>query len=116
MKNYVVKLMNGDEVYITEEEFMRMKGREGAVYIPSINEIINLNRIERVYKVKDMKQTNIFLPKPKKESDFEKIGITKGMEKLFNTLKERGLFKGFNSYQNWCGAKEILKDKMAIKK
>ena len=50
MNNYTIKLMNGDKVVITEEEFGKLKGREGNIYIPSVNEIININRIERVFE------------------------------------------------------------------
>ena len=91
--------MNKDEVSITEDEFNRMKGKSGAVYIGSINQIINLNRIERVYKDKDRNQSNLFkLPEPR----LEKIDVSKGMEKLFNKLKEKGLFKSYTNYEKWC--------------
>lgn len=43
------------------------------------------------------------LPKFESEDkELKKIANTKGMEKLFNTLKGRGLFKEFGSYQKWC--------------
>jgi len=96
-------LLKKINVRITEEEFKKINGRSGAVYILSINEIINLNRVERVYEPKDIGQKNLFLPKPKPA--FEKLGISEGMEKCFNTLKEKGLFKNFKNYPEWCERK-----------
>jgi len=96
--------LNGDNVRITEEEFKKINGRSGAVYILSINEIINLNRVERIYESKDIGQKNLFLPKSKPA--FEKLGISAGMEKCFNTLKGKGLFKNFTTYDGWVKAKQ----------
>ena len=58
-------------------------------------------------------------PFPKFESEakeLKKIATAKGMELLFNTLKGRGLFKEFSSYQKWCETKEILNNKIFIKR
>ena len=110
MKDYIVKLMNKDEVYITEKEFNSLKGKEGAIYVPSINEIINLNRVERIYKAEDVNRANLFLPKQKGAQSFDRIGAAKSIEGLFMGLKANGLFQNYVDYAAWEG-----RDKKASK-
>ena len=59
----------------------------------------------------------VFEPEEKK---LKRIATAKGMKKLFSALKEQGLFPGYSSYQAWCDkkykAKEILKDKLEVRK
>lgn len=50
------------------------------------------------------------------EKELEKINTAKGMEKLFNTLKKGGLFSNYKNYKEWCEAKELLKDKLEVRK
>lgn len=50
------------------------------------------------------------------DKELKKIATAKGMEKLFSALKEQGLFPGYKNYQDWCETKEILKDKVEVRK
>ena len=107
MNDYIVKLMSGDEIKITEEEFLKMKGKQGAVYISSINQIVNLNRIERVYKGQQIIEFTK-LPEPQIKEKRVKVSggwmipsMRERMIKLFKQMKVTGSFKQFNSYENW---------------
>lgn len=46
--NYIIELMDGAEIEITEEEFSKLGGKSGVIYIPSANQIINTSYIKRV--------------------------------------------------------------------
>jgi DNA-binding MarR family transcriptional regulator len=42
---------------------------------------------------------------PDANSEFERVGASKGMERLFNLLKSKGLFREYKSYEDWQKAK-----------
>lgn len=48
MKLYTVKLMNGDKTNVTEEEYVKMAGKSGLVYVPSTKETINMSSISHI--------------------------------------------------------------------
>lgn len=49
--NYVIKLISGSLISITEKEFSNLTKMEkkGLVYIPSTKELVNLSCVERIY-------------------------------------------------------------------
>lgn len=104
MKKYIVQMMNKGEVEITEQEFESLKGREGAVYVPSLDQIVNLNRVERIY-TKPPEQ--LFIPKERRLDEAQEmkdkklVGISEGMKNTFDKMKSLGLFVNFNSYEEW---------------
>lgn len=46
--NYIIKLFNSDLIEITEQEFANLKGKEGLVFVPSLNEAVNTKTIYRI--------------------------------------------------------------------
>jgi len=54
MKNYLVRLMNKGEVMITEKEMMSLKDKEGLVYIPSRDRVINTHSIADIISEDDL--------------------------------------------------------------
>lgn len=49
MTNYIVKLMNGDKIKITEQDYKMIIGKTGLVFISSIGEAINTSSISHIY-------------------------------------------------------------------
>ena len=45
---YIVEFMGGGQSSMNEEEFKNLAGKSGAIFIPSINQIINLNSVKRI--------------------------------------------------------------------
>jgi hypothetical protein len=48
MKYYIVKLINGDSTRITEEEYKKLAGKTGLVFVPSSGETINLASVSHI--------------------------------------------------------------------
>ncbi len=48
MKTYIVKLINGDSTRITEEEYQKLAGKTGLVFVPSTGETINLASVSHI--------------------------------------------------------------------
>lgn len=46
--NFIVKMMDDSKVEITEEEFLKLKEKEGLVWIPSIKQAINTKSISQI--------------------------------------------------------------------
>lgn len=47
--SYTIRFMDDSKTEITNEEFLKLAGRTGLVFIPSIRETINLSSISRIY-------------------------------------------------------------------
>jgi hypothetical protein len=47
--NYIIKLISGDKITITEDEYKKLAGKTGLVFIPSLAETINMTSISRIY-------------------------------------------------------------------
>jgi len=45
MKKYIVALMGGQKLYITEKEFKNLEEKTGVVFVPSIGGLLNMNSI-----------------------------------------------------------------------
>ena len=50
--NYALKMMSGTILFITTEEFKKLDGKTGLIYIPSQDRIINLNSVETITPTK----------------------------------------------------------------
>lgn len=46
---YTIQFIDGSRITITEEEFAKLAGKSGLVFIPSIRETINMMSISRIY-------------------------------------------------------------------
>lgn len=53
MRAIIVSLMDGSKVQITEEEYTKLAGKTGLVFIPSIQETINMLSITRIYPLEN---------------------------------------------------------------
>src|SRR3990167_9905185 len=51
--NFIVKMMDDSVVELTEEDFLKLKGREGIIWIPSINQAINLSSVMQILPKED---------------------------------------------------------------
>lgn len=49
MTNYIVKFIDGSKSKITEDEYKKLAGRTGLVFIPSSQETLNLQSVSRIY-------------------------------------------------------------------
>ena len=67
--SYIIKLMGGGVVEITDEEFGKLQGKQGAIYIPSAGQIINLNSVSQILPKSD------FLADKLEERKNQKEGI-----------------------------------------
>lgn len=48
MTNFLVKLKNGDQIRITEDEYKKLAGRTGLIFIPSCTETIDMGMIAHI--------------------------------------------------------------------
>lgn len=47
--SYTIKFMDGTLAIITDQEFFKLEGKSGLVFVPSIRETINLSSVSRIY-------------------------------------------------------------------
>jgi len=98
----IIKEINENDYEEFKEDIMKGKVK----FIDINNQLIKISEIKRIEPTGEQIIPERFrLQEPK----FEKIDDTKGMEKLFNLLRLRGLFKEFNNYQGWCEVKYAKK-------
>lgn len=47
--NYIIQFIDGNTITITEDEYAKLAGRTGLVFIPSRRETLNMMSISRIY-------------------------------------------------------------------
>lgn len=63
--NFKMKLIDGTILAITEEEFKKLDGKTGLIFIPSLNQVINLSSVSRIASEDDFDKSS-----PKKDQIF----------------------------------------------
>lgn len=46
--SYIMRLMDGAKLEITDDEFAALAGKSGLVHVPSINQVVNLSSVSRI--------------------------------------------------------------------
>lgn len=97
-----IKLQNNREIEteIEKEEYDELKKglAEGKIkFLNFENQFLKTTLIESIEPIAETISKEFRLVAPK----FEKADQIKGMEKLFNLLKSKGLFKDYLNYQMW---------------
>lgn len=98
----IIKLADKREIEaeLKEKEYELLKEeliRGRIKFLCFENQLLKASFIESIEKVLDP-ISGLRLPEPSKP---EKINIDKQMERLFNLLKSKGLFKEYENYQDW---------------
>jgi hypothetical protein len=94
------------EAELEEEEYERLKGeliKGGVKFLSLENQLLRTSFIESIEKVPEPISGRFRLPEPK--GGLKRVEIAKDMERLFNLLKSRGLFREYENYQDWQKAK-----------
>ena len=50
---FIIKMMDGAKIEITDDEFQKLSGRSGSVFIPSVQQIVNLNSVSQILSKQD---------------------------------------------------------------
>jgi hypothetical protein len=53
MTNFIVKMMDSSTLEITPDDFAKLKGKEGLVFIASVGRAINLNSVTQILPTQD---------------------------------------------------------------
>ena len=117
--NYIISLkgQEQEEIQISQKDYDTISKFLNQVRLFKLEsgEIIDSSQIRRIKPLPE--QQTIFkefrLPEGREDKEelikvpggFQKPSVRENMIRLFNRMKEQGLFKGFNSYEKWEEAK-----------
>lgn len=103
--NYEIILRDKTQIKITEQDYNNISRFLGKLKLFKLSngQIINAVDISRISSVAEQQviSKKFRLSEPK----FEKVGMVKKMKKLFDLLKIKGLFKEYQSYEEWYDKK-----------
>jgi hypothetical protein len=94
------------EAELEEEEYERLKEeliKGGVKFLSLENQLLRTSFIESIEKVPGPISDKFRLPES--EAGLKRVKVAKGMERLFNVLKLKGLFREYENYQHWQRAK-----------
>jgi len=112
-----IKLKDNREIEteIDEKDYEELKKEliEGKIkFLNFENRLLKTSLIEEIEPITDLISKEFRLPEPKFEEErikvpggWQKPSIRKEMIRLFNRLKANGLFKEFDTYEDWEFAK-----------
>jgi hypothetical protein len=94
------------EAELEEEEYAQLKEeiiKGGVKFLSLENQLLRTSFIQSIERVPEPISDRFRLPEP--ESGLKGVEMAKGMERLFNLLKSKGLFREYENYQDWQRAK-----------
>jgi hypothetical protein len=94
------------EAELEQQEYEKLREeliKGGVKFLSFENQLLRTSFIESIEKVPEPISGKFRLPEP--EGGLKRVEMAKDMERLFNLLKSRGLFREYENYQHWQEAK-----------
>jgi hypothetical protein len=94
------------EAELEQQEYEKLREeliKGGVKFLNLENQLLRTSFIESIEKIPEPTSDRFRLPEP--EAGLKRVEMAKGMERLFNLLKSKGLFREYQNYQHWQKAK-----------